>query len=86
MFGDQTIGATTRKKDIATITNGTGRNTCKRKEKTGLGNKLHMISCIIHKSNNAVLATFEYRFSHCCNPTQDEIHLTSNSLQDRQLF
>lgn len=35
------MGAKTRKEDIATITNGTGRNTCKRKKKKkGLGNKL----------------------------------------------
>lgn len=27
------MGAKTKKKDIATITNGTGRNTCKRKGK-----------------------------------------------------
>lgn len=39
MFGDQTMGARTRKKDIAIITNGTGKNTCKRKKKSGLGNK-----------------------------------------------
>lgn len=58
-FGDQTIGAKTKKNDIATIKNGTGRNTCKRKKKKMFQEiKLTtVISCIIPRNNMAFLAT-----------------------------